>query len=679
MIDIIKEYMVSLGVDIDEKGFTDFKKTLQSSDKEVSSFVTNFGKNFIKAGGIVATALTAATTATTAIITKTAQADLQYAKLARTLWTTKENAKSMQIVLDAMGQSKEDVMWIPELNKEYRELAALGNQMKAPTELSDQLKMIRGIGFEFTRLKLEATYALEWISYYLIKYLGEPLEKTKKSWSEFNDKIVKEMPRWTQAIAFGLSFLVKAGLAVVRMVTTLWDRLSKFWDSLPSGFRKAVMAISALAAVIMSGPLGWIVAGLSTVLLLLEDFFGYLDGKESSQTLAPIWGKVVKVLETLDGWLKKLSYAINEVYELFEESGSLRDYLELLKELSFVVYELASYLLNGLVWGIKELYKYLDENGTIDRYKDSLIDLWEGFIELGKGIANVFRETKKWFEYVSRQTSFMRFWEGLKKALKGVLDIASTVVSTIGGIGKVVGLLLQGKWAEAGKAALSLGAKTASGFFGGAADIHKGGWGMLSGGSGMIGDGFRYLSGTGNYSLKNGYELEGVKPETLAALDFAAQAYKQIFGHEVMVTAGTNGSHAGGTHSHGNGWKVDITDDWSNDSMANDQEKRKQFIQLLESAGISVGDEYVDTNGVNWTGGHLDLSAQNFRPPASAFDTSNTQYGSINVGDIHIHPPEGSTATEIASTTLTTILNVGRGTKTFEELRKNRVMAGVYT
>lgn len=621
MIDVIKDYLVSLGVSIDQKGFADFKRTLKDADRSSDQFVLNLGTNFMKAGTIVAGVLTGMSAATAGIIKSTADADLKYQKLANTLWTTKENAKSMQIVLDAMGESMDSVAWIPELNAQYRQLIGLSNQMKAPAELSDQLKTIRGIGFEFARLKMEASYSLEWISYYLIKYLGEPLKDLKKSLSGLNDRIVKEMPRWTKAIAQGLSFFVKAGIAVIRMVKGLYDRFEKFWESLPKGVKKAALALTALATLMMSGPLGWMLAGLTAVILLLDDFFAYVDGRESSATLAPIWEKVVKVLNELDGWLDKASKSINDLYDAFSVDREAREFWELIKGLGKSLWDLYIYVADNVIGAIIDLYHYLESNGSISKFGDAISSVWEGLKSFLKGLTNVYDKTKEWFEYIQRSDGFRRFWQNLKIGLGGALDVASTLLKTLGDIGNIIGLLLQGKFAEAGKAALAMGKNAITGAGGGLLDIGTGIIGMIAS---PFSDG--YEQGKGKYSLKKGYELEGVKPETMAALDYAAQAYKEIFGHELMVTAGTNGSHASGTYSHGNGWKVDVTDDWSNNSMALDPGKRKLFIQALESAGITVGDEYIHTNGENWTGGHLNLSAQNFRPPANSITSSNGSY-----------------------------------------------------
>lgn len=642
MIDVIKEYLVQLGVNVDEAGYNKFKKSLKSMDKEVTSFTKQMTTSFGGASIAVVTSLISVNTAIAGILSGVAKADLEYQKLARTMWITTDSAKGMSKALDAMGESMDDVAWIPELNAQYRELIGLNNEMKAPAELGEQMKFVRSIGFEFTKMKLAATNALEWLAYYLVKYLGEPLRKIKVMLQDVSQSITVNMPKYTKAIAQGLSLAVGTTERLIRIVMGLWERVQKFWDNLPKGIKNAAIALGAAFAIVKSGPFGWFLTALGAGLLLLEDFFYYVDGKKSSQTLAPIWKALLNAMETLDNWL-----------------AIANDY-------------------------IATFYDYLDDTGSIDTFSDSVNTLYKGIASLTKGIANVFSETQKWFNFVTKQDSFVRFWDNVKKVLKGVVDIASGVVRTLGEIGNIIGLLMQGKFAEASKATLGLATKNVKDLFSIGSDIGGGLFGMAGSTAKMWGDTFDYAQygpmeyqpGAGKYSLKNGYELEGVQDQTLSMLDYVSQAYTKIFGKELMVTAGTNGSHAGGEFSHGSGWKIDITDDWSNDLMGENQELREVFIKYLKAAGIGVGDEYLDTDGANWTGGHLDLSAENFDPsklyamnyqPAASSQRPMQTAPTVIGGDavINVYPTPGMDEAALARLTV-------------QELKKSNIESAAY-
>jgi hypothetical protein len=581
MLDVIKEYMIKLGVKVDDAGYNNFVRSLARMDRAADSAAARMAKGFLGAAGVVAGALAAVNATTAGIIQSAAAADLGYQKLARRMWITEGSARAMSKALKAMNETMDDVAWTPELNAQYRELAALSGRLVAPAEFSGQMRYVRSVGFEVTKLKLTAASALEWISYYLVKYLGEPLRKIKTTLASLNDYLARNMPDWTRKAAKGLYAVYKAGAAVIRLVETVALRIGTFWERLPQGVRRAATLIGAAAALLMAGPLGWMTAGLTALVLLLDDFFAYIDGRESSAALAPVWEKVVFVLK----WIDELLLDVNQAIEDFSA--------------------------------------WLSKTGAVDGFTDAVVRLGDGFGSLGQGIAHVARETKKWFDYIAQKESFKLWWSSLGEILEGVLKTAASIVGRVGDVAKLIGLLLKGEY----RAALDFARETQKIYekeYESAADwltktpkkFVKGlfgiGWDTAQY---FSGSGFDYRPGAGGFARKDGADIESIRPETRAALDYAAQAYKAVFGKELMVTSGTDSAHAGGTYSHANGWKLDITDGWDNNLMAENPKLRQKFIALLKEAGIAVRDEYILTNGENWTAGHLDLSAEKFKLP----------------------------------------------------------------
>jgi hypothetical protein len=140
-------------------------------DKTVEKFAGNSVKQFALAGSAVASFFVAANIGIAKYMQGLAKADLQNEMFARRMWMSKENAVAYKNTMSALGAELQDLYLSPELLQRYNELRKQAGQMAPPQEYSEQMKKIRDVTFEFQRLKLEATYAMQWIGYYLSKYL----------------------------------------------------------------------------------------------------------------------------------------------------------------------------------------------------------------------------------------------------------------------------------------------------------------------------------------------------------------------------------------------------------------------------------------------------------------------------------------------------------------------------
>jgi len=315
LIETIKSYLVSLGFSVDQSAFHKATTAIDSVEKSVSKFA---GKTVVKFGAAAA-AVTSFVAAANVGIAKflggLAQADLENQKLARQLWTTEDQAASFNNTLKAMGVTMQDLYLSPELMKNFRELRTTIKDLRPPEEYSRQMKEIRSIQFEFTKMKLEATYAFQWIGHYLVKYLAGPLGDIKKKLSDFNALVIKEMPRWTEKVAKFLAGFVQAGVTIVRVFKDAASGIEWLLSRIPTNVKMVGGALAGLAAIIASGPFGIMIALLTAAVLLLDDFYTYLDGGESA--LGPIWDKLTSLYDQLkdDGTLAKLEKSFTGIFE----------------------------------------------------------------------------------------------------------------------------------------------------------------------------------------------------------------------------------------------------------------------------------------------------------------------------------------------------------------------------
>ena len=126
--------------------------------------------------------------------------------------------------------------------------------------------------------------------------------------------------------------------------------------------------------------------------------------------------------------------------------------------------------------------------------------------------------------------------------------------------------------------------------------------------------GFKLMNGGGYGTYWVGQtgatSWSGAQSKTLNAMDVLGQWFYKKTGCPLVITAVTNGSHAGGEHSHGNGWKFDCNDFGSGAEGTLTSESygkgtlTNEFLAFGTSIGLGMNWEAPGTNNV-----HIDVSA----------------------------------------------------------------------
>jgi hypothetical protein len=308
--EVLKSYLVSLGYDVDMTSYQKFDRTLKDAAHKVEGHTNGMGLAYVKAATIITSALASVGFATIGLLDKISGADLEYQKFAMHMLMGKDAAMRMKVATDALGESIEDIAWNPELRERYFALTRQARGMEQPKDAAAQLRYLRDIRFEFTRMKVEATYGMQWVGYYLFKYLAGPIQNVREGLGKLNDWIQSNMPSWSEKIARWMTIIINIGRSAWRTIMNIWDGLKGMWDMLP-GWAKGVAALLAVAFAPISPALK-VIGGL---LLLMEDFYGYIDGRKSSKTLAPIWDTLVMAADTAVRSIVALMVLLDELYE----------------------------------------------------------------------------------------------------------------------------------------------------------------------------------------------------------------------------------------------------------------------------------------------------------------------------------------------------------------------------
>jgi hypothetical protein len=282
-------------------------------DTEGGGAVESFGIEAVGTFGAVTTgvgALAVAIVAGAVEIAKffngLAQQDIEYEKLSRQLWTTKENAKEVDMALKTLGVSMQDLWLSPTLLKQFNELRQDSKNLQLPKEYTNNLKVVQGLGLEFSRLKQLASLALQWVGNYILKYLAGPINDIRQGMKNFNDWAVKNIPEIAKEIGVPLGILIKGLSDVIQLFALIiekspFSQIIKWLNSLPEPVKKTIQTISLLA-----NPLIFILA-------LLDDIMTYFKGGKS------ITGTFI------DDIGKKFTYVEEKIKSVIEYFKKLKD------------------------------------------------------------------------------------------------------------------------------------------------------------------------------------------------------------------------------------------------------------------------------------------------------------------------------------------------------------------
>ncbi len=471
----IKEYLVSLGM---QDNFTEkLGEALEEADEEVSSFAKGFAKHFAIAGTAVFSLIGATSVGIAKFLNHIANAEQEVADYAEEIGKSREEAYRLKTALDAMGVSMEDIEASEELQEQFKILQEDAQKIQIP-DMSTGVQQVSDMKVEFLRLKQVGMLALTWIGHYTMKYLHQPLEKAKQLFGSLNDVILKNIPKWSKAMGFFLSSVVRLGLTVIRGAKAIFNAIKKIFDMIPNEIKIITALLAALALFIKVGPIGKLMFIITAVLLLLEDFFVYIDGGEA--LLGRFWQRLIDIYNTLkdSGAIEKFKQSfvdameyirqgilnikdfIKDLFKQFQDSGSIEKIQKLFSKLGAILLLIVDILKNVgrafldsfggkgktfLEWivsvGLPALLNLL--NGVVSVVKGILIVVnkfssLEGVIKgigmafltwkVGKGLGKEIDNIKKKIESTKekiistteRMNKFAKSWEGSKNTPKSV-------------------------------------------------------------------------------------------------------------------------------------------------------------------------------------------------------------------------------------------------------------------
>lgn len=418
----IKEYLVSLGM---QDNFTEkLGEALEEADEEVDSFAKGFAKKFVTVGAVVVSLIGATSVGIAKFLNHITNAEQEIAEYAEEIGKSREEAYRLKTALDAMGVSMEDIEASEELQEQFKILQEDAQKIQIP-DMSTGVQQVSDMKVEFLRLKQIGMLALTWIGHYTMKYLHQPLEKAKQLFGSLNDVILKNIPKWSKAMGFFLSSVVHLGLTVIRGAKAIFNAIKKIFDMIPNEIKIITALLAALALFIKAGPIGKLMFIITAALLLLEDFFVYIDGGEA--LLGRFWQKLI------------------DIYNALKDSGAIEKFKQ-----SFV--DAMEYIRKGIINTkdfIKDLFKQFQDSGSIEKIQklfsklgeillliiDTLKNVGRAFLDSFGGKGKTFLE---WIVSVGLP-ALLNLLNGVVSVVKGILIVVNKF-SSLEGVIKGIGM-----------------------------------------------------------------------------------------------------------------------------------------------------------------------------------------------------------------------------------------------
>ena len=405
---VLNEFLVALG--LKDNMSKQLEKATKDADKKVGKFVTGFAKNFAVAGAAVAGLVTVTATGLFKFTNNLLKADDELTKFSRNMGLPREEAYKVKSALDVMGKSMEEIALDPNLLKQFEQLKANAESLKMP-DLTDALKPFREMLSTFNEIKQTATNALQWVGYYFLKYVQAPMENIKKLFSGFNETIKKNIPAWSSNIAKALAWLVRLGGTVIRGAGLIFNVIKRIFDMMPVGVKATMGILGVLFAFVKASPLGKMMMLITALILILDDFFTFLDGGGS----------------VIGDFLEKLGISADDVRAFMTKTWETIE--TTLKNIWKAIAGFATAIWNGLT----EFWK---KNGdTIiktlltvwNSLKTTLIALWEFISTAAVVIFNGLKAYwQTWGDTILH--TIVVVWKLIANTIKNTLDIISGVL-----------------------------------------------------------------------------------------------------------------------------------------------------------------------------------------------------------------------------------------------------------
>jgi Transglycosylase SLT domain len=196
----IDEYLVKLGASVDASGMQRFHQALREATAVADASAASIAGSFFKAQTEIVGGFLAIGSAALGLVDKVAIADQSYRLFALHMYMSKDAARSLKVAMDALGEPLENLTWDKELRDRTHQLIEDQRAMAPDGDFDAQMKKVRDIRFEFTRMEVEGQYLAMHVVDDFMKALGLGPDELLGKLQKFNDWVTHNLPQISQKI-----------------------------------------------------------------------------------------------------------------------------------------------------------------------------------------------------------------------------------------------------------------------------------------------------------------------------------------------------------------------------------------------------------------------------------------------------------------------------------------------
>lgn len=313
-----KEYLVRLGFSLDNNSLSDALSAVKDGSSQITNLMSKFSDSYIKGAASIVGFVASATVAISNLVKSVAEADMQTQLSARSMWMSTDAYRALETSVQSLGYSMSDLSSIAmnsELTGQLQELVNLSKQTDAPKELDAYLAKVRQVSFEFNKLKVLIKSGVRNVVYEFLKMSNTDLNKTHQTVKNVISYIQEKLPSISKKIANVLYVVVQIGKALFGVLKWIIEIFKKLFDYFKQTPKKFAIMMSAITAVLllMNPVLTAITAALTGIFLLVDDYLGWKNGKNSF--FGDKWKTIESIAKDVADFLSDIIEAVETIID----------------------------------------------------------------------------------------------------------------------------------------------------------------------------------------------------------------------------------------------------------------------------------------------------------------------------------------------------------------------------
>jgi len=302
MSNFIDEYLVKLGFAQDQVGYRRFEQALREASTMVDANALNMARSALRIETSLVGAFAAIGIAAVGMVDKVAMADQEYRLFALHMFMTKDAARSLKVAMDALGQPLENLTWDPELRERTRQLIEDQRELARGLgpDFDENMRKIRDVRFEFTRLEVEFKYLSFALVNDIFKAFGgadNVLDKLRK----FNDWLIKNLPDIAQKISTYVVPILKDVWRIMTDVCEVAKDFATIFDDIIGLLSGDATLQGEVTFDKFARSVEKVVHWLALATDFLLKFIGLLTGAVAGGTVGGVLGSIIGGIAGIEG------------------------------------------------------------------------------------------------------------------------------------------------------------------------------------------------------------------------------------------------------------------------------------------------------------------------------------------------------------------------------------------